>query len=398
MNIFVISPQLPYPPTTGGKKAIYDVLRLLQADGHRIHVACLIDHDELAEAQELATLMPVDAVAMTKRPTLRGACASLMRTMPYQLSRFTNTELLERCRLILSSGQFDIIQIEGIHAAWYGLHLGREFHLPVAMRVYDVLSMMMTRSIRHQSNWLMKLWLAFDAYRVRMYEADVYGQVAMNLAVSDHDKRLIESIRPGARCHVVPCGTDFFEYAPTDIQEDPRSILWIGAFSHAPNRDSFWWFYREILPRILVKNNQICVTVVGTAMPEEIQVLQHPNVRVVGFVPDVRPVMAQACVCVVPIRFGSGVRIKLLEMFAMRKAVVATSVGAEGLAVRSGEHLLVGDSAERFAESVIALLADAPERSRLGNNAYEHISRHFSLKAAVRELEAVYQTILEHQR
>ncbi len=394
MNILVISPQLPFPPITGGKKGIYCLLREIAGRGHRIHVSCLLEEDELPFVPELEKSFTVDAVVRPRAPSVVGALASMASHIPYQVNRFHDKKLLERCRRRLHSEPFDIIQLEGIHAAYYGLALGSDFDVPIVMRVHDVLSLGMSRRMQHTRNPLMKIWLSFDRGRVRAYEKMAFSSVACNLTVSECEQQHVLSVAPNARTVVASAGVDLDEYAPRNVQEDPHSVLWIGAMNHAPNIDSFWWFYHDIVPLIVRSHKNVRIRVVGTAMPTSIRSLSDPNVEILGFVPDVREVLARSEVCVVPLRMGSGVRLKILEMFAMERAVVSTTVGAEGLRAEDGRHLLIADSPKDFADSVLRLRGDSQLRRHLGESARNHASSYFGWDTVADQFEAVYRKLI----
>ena len=394
MNILVISPQLPFPPITGGKKGIYCLLREIAGRGHRIHVSCLLEEDELPFVPELEKSFTVDAVVRPRAPSVVGALASMVSRIPYQVSRFHDEKLLERCRQRLHSEPFDIIQLEGIHAAYYGLALGSDFDVPIVMRVHDVLSLGMSRRLQYTRNPIMKLWLSFDRRRVRAHEKVAFSGVACNLTVSEFEQHHVMGIAPDACSIVAPAGVDLDEFVPRIVKEDPHSVLWIGAMNHAPNIDSFWWFYHDIVPLIVRSHKNVRIRVVGTAMPTSIRSLSDPNVEILGFVPDVREVLARSEVCVVPLRMGSGVRLKILEMFAMERAVVSTTVGAEGLRAEDGRHLLIADSPKDFADSVLRLLRDSRLRRYLGESARNHASAHFGWDKVADQFEAVYNKLI----
>jgi glycosyltransferase involved in cell wall biosynthesis len=138
------------------------------------------------------------------------------------------------------------------------------------------------------------------------------------------------------------------------------------------------------------------VYVVGSNPPRAIRNLHHPNIKVLGFVQDVREYIQKAQVCVVPLRAGSGIRLKLLEMFAMKKGVVSTSLGCEGLNVRHREHLLIADASETFADAVISLVSDGALRSALGDAARRHVRQHFDWEKVAEAYEHTYQSVLRN--
>ncbi len=214
VKILVISPQLPFPPVTGGKRSIYHILVSLAARGHSIHIACLMEKSEALQAEELGKMFNLCPVPFSRTSTAGGALRSLIHRTPYQISRFHTDELLHCCRRILRSSRFDILQAEGIQAAHYALTLGAEFGIPAVVRIHNILSLEMARRILHTRNPMMKLWLATDAHRVRMYEQSVYPPAGMNLAVSDVERDMILTIPPAARCEVAPPGGDHDLFAP----------------------------------------------------------------------------------------------------------------------------------------------------------------------------------------
>jgi len=393
MRILDISPRFPYPLIDGGRRGIYYPLRALVRRGHTVHLASLTGEEDPASVNEVSKVFAVDVVVSQKKPSMCGAFISLRRSTPYQVSRFHNQELLDRARSLLHSLSYDIIQVEGIHAAYYARLLGPEHDIPTVMRLHDMLSLNLARSIEYTANPLMKLWLRYDGRRLQEYEKASYERIGSNLVISDVERDLVLAVAPNARCDVIPAGVDLDEFEPGQAREDFRSILWLGSLHWAANRKSFWWFYREIVPLIIKGYPDAKIRVAGTGTPPEVFAVRHPNVEILGFVQDVRGLMACSQVCVVPLQVGSGVRIKLLEMFAMRRAVVSTTVGAEGLCVTDGEQALIADSPEAFAESVGRLIEDATLRERLGRKARQHVEQHYTWDKIAGKIEEVYRSL-----
>jgi glycosyltransferase involved in cell wall biosynthesis len=171
-------------------------------------------------------------------------------------------------------------------------------------------------------------------------------------------------------------------------------MIFTGLMGYRPNVDGAVYFVHEILPHILRVRPDATFTIVGAAPAEEVTRLAGPNVRVVGEVPDVRPYLAAAAVSVVPLRMGSGTRLKVVEGLAMGKAIVSTSLGCEGIAVRDGEHLLVADEPLAFARSVLRLLDDSDAAAALGRRGRELAVDQYDWAASAQQLETFYAGVL----
>ncbi len=378
MNILIVCPQLPYPPVDGGRRGVFYPLKTLAERGHRIHLACFSGGDNPDAARALQKYCTLDVVHLSKGPTPWGAARYLLSSTPYDAGRFHTRRLLAPLLSRVGAGHVDVIQVEGIHAAWYALKVREKYDIPIALRVHAIQHMNLTRSVGRYRNPLLNLYLRLEGEKMRRYEAAVGREFDVNLVISDVDRQILLNLDPSIPCAIVPAGVDPAEFDPGSEAPDPLSVLWMGSLNWPPNRDSFWWFYREIVPRLVARVPGVVVHVVGSNAPEEILAIRHPNLRVHGFVPDLQSCLRKMMVCVVPLRVGSGIRIKLLEMFAMRKAIVSTSVGCEGLGVTGGKELLIADDPDAFAVTVMRLLEDAPLRDRLGASALEHVRRHFT--------------------
>jgi glycosyltransferase involved in cell wall biosynthesis len=186
---------------------------------------------------------------------------------------------------------------------------------------------------------------------------------------------------------VVPNGVDLEHFQPTDRPRDPTSIVFTGSIDYRPNTDAVTYFVREIFPQIIQGHPDATFMVVGMRPPEQVKSLAGRNVIVTGQVPDVRPYLARASVVIAPLRMGSGTRLKLLGAMAMGAAVVSTTLGCEGLAVRGGEHLLVADQPHLFARDVVRLLNDPGLASELGRQGRALVEREYGWASAAQRLD-----------
>lgn len=234
---------------------------------------------------------------------------------------------------------------------------------------------------------------AREIQKIRRVESEILSRASVALFVSETDRAAAQQLAPAARTFVVPNAVDMEFFRPVDEAEQADSILFTGTLSYAPNIQALEFFAREIFPRIHAAIPAATLNIVGYKPAPQILALQSETVRVHANVPDVRPFLARAAVCVAPILSGSGTRIKIIEAWAMRKAVVSTRIGAEGLDAQDGTHLLLRDEAKTFAEAVNDLLRDAARRRALGEAGCRLAAERYSMARAAKELNHVYHTV-----
>jgi glycosyltransferase involved in cell wall biosynthesis len=218
------------------------------------------------------------------------------------------------------------------------------------------------------------------------------------LAVSEADRDTFARLYPGAATapiHVVPTGVDTTFFAPADASPEAasprgsRSLIFTGSMDWLPNADAMLFFCRDILPLIRAEEPDVALSIVGRAPTPAVRRLAADHgVEVTGRVDDVRPYMREAAVYVVPLRIGGGTRLKIFEAMAMAKAVVSTAVGAEGLPVTGGEHLLLADEPRGFARAVVRLLRDLDRRRAIEQAARQLVVSQYDWSVVAGDLES----------
>jgi len=231
-----------------------------------------------------------------------------------------------------------------------------------------------------------------EADRTHRFERMVASQCATCIAVSDEDAKLARALLGAKNVEVVPNGVDTSFFTPADYAATQPYLLYTGLMSYDPNVGAVRHFVAEVLPLIRQEINA-AFHIVGAGPTEEVQALASESVIVHGSVPDMRPYFDAAMAVVVPLLEGGGTRLKILEAAASGKAIVSTSLGAEGLNLRHDEDLLIADSAPEFAAAVIRLCKDAGLRWRLGQQA-----RSASLEYDWKRIGARFRRVVESFR
>lgn len=208
-------------------------------------------------------------------------------------------------------------------------------------------------------------------------------------AVSDVDARFYRSLAESPeKVHIFSNAVDMSCYynVPPPPDFNPPTIFLAGSFGReSPMEDAALWLINEILPLIRLEIPEIRCYIAGTNSREVLSEICDPNVIILGEVESVLPYLSHTTVSVVPLRFESGTRFKILEAGACGIPVVSTALGAEGIAAVDGEHILIADSPEQFARSTIRVTTDRQLASRLGQNLHTLVDRHYSLDTLIRE-------------
>jgi glycosyltransferase involved in cell wall biosynthesis len=208
------------------------------------------------------------------------------------------------------------------------------------------------------------------------------------ILTSDREEAILRQYAPQAPTLVVPNGVDVDYFRPSQATPDPDSIVFVGVMHYRPNVDAMLYFIREVMPHLLRQRPQLTLTVIGAKPPEELRRLAGPNVVVTDRVPDTRPYVERAGAFVVPLRMGSGTRLKVLEGLAMGRPVISTSLGCEGIDAVDGQHLLVADQPAEFAHSVLRVLDDPALAARLGRQGRALVEERYSWASVLGQLEA----------
>jgi len=228
-------------------------------------------------------------------------------------------------------------------------------------------------------------------------ERDYLRRATHVLAVSEADQNLFARYLDPSRISVIPTGVDVDYFQPAPELEERNTLVFTGSMDWMPNEDGIFFFVEKVLPRIRAEVPEATLWVVGRRPSAKLLKLPNtvPGINVTGTVDDIRPFMGKASVYVVPLLVGGGTRLKIFEAMAMGKAVVSTSIGAEGLPVTNGENGILADQPEEFASQVVSLLRDQPRRLAMGQAARRLVEEKYSWNSVARELISVLREVAQ---
>lgn len=406
-KVLFVSARPPFPLDTGAKIRTW---HLLAGFAHRFDVDVLTFSDSsMAPAWQgaladlgVSRVVNVDNPALN-RPLSAGMFlyASLLG-LPASVVKYRVPQFSARFRELVAQKP-SLVHIEHIHLAGELGGLPRRGSGPcVSIDAHNVECQIAERLRDAETSKPRKAALALHAWNMRRFEARAYSRSDLAMAVSEEDMAAIGDMTAGrANVAVVENGVDETYFSPGFEEEiRPGAMVFVGSMDWLPNADAMVWFVSEVFPLIRRERPDCSLTIVGRAPRPEVLALHDPaqGVEVTGTVDDVRPYVRRAEVVVTPLRFGGGTRLKILEAFAMGKAVVSTSLGCEGIACEPGRHLLLGDDSTSLAASCLHVMGDPAARLALGQSGRDLALRNYTWPAVVARMDSALDGILEAAR
>jgi glycosyltransferase involved in cell wall biosynthesis len=388
---------LPYPPDGGVWIRTYHVLRLL-ARAFDITALCFERAGSAgrgsASVEALGRLADVEVFRLPqKHNRLRFTwdhVRSLATGRVYTTYLYASRAFGDRLAARLRSTPFDLVHMDSLDLAQY---LPACAGLPVACVHHDVESDLLRRRADVDASPFRRRYLAHQSRLMRAVERRWCGAIALNVAVSEHDRARLQAIAPAARVAVVPNGVDTSEFdAP--VAGTGTGVAFVGGTQPSPNLDALEYFCREIQPHLRELAGDVPVRWIGRASPDQQQQYRmRYGVELSGYVDDVRPLMQAAACHIVPLRIGGGTRLKILNAWAMSKPVVSTSIGCEGLAAVDGENVLIRDEPRAFAAAVAGLLQSDSMRVTLGQRGRDTVRARYDWDAVGAAMLETYLSI-----
>jgi sugar transferase (PEP-CTERM/EpsH1 system associated) len=392
MRVLWLNTHLLLPLDKGGKLRTWHLMRHLAASHHITSIA--FDDPDGAEANRRGMSEVCAKLVMVprrERPKegarfYAGVARHLFDPLPYAVAQYRSAAYRQAVTAELSTGRYDRVVCDFLVPA---VNLPSRLPCASVLFTHNVEAEIWRRHADTAASLLHRTLYRQQWRRMRRFERRTLARFDRVLAVSDADRDTFARLYPGALdapATVIPTGVDTGYFAPAPASG--HGLVFTGSMDWLPNVDGVLHFCRDILPLVRRQLPGVTFTIVGRApTPAVRRLADQPGVSVTGRVDDVRPYLASAAAYVVPLRIGGGTRLKIFEAMAAGRAVVSTSIGAEGLPAEPGRHLLLADDPAGFAASVVALLTRPALRSALEHEARALVASGYDWRHAAAHLE-----------
>ncbi len=398
MRILQLCHKIPYPPSDGGSIAMNQITQALLDKGIQVKVMALAPTGTMKQAKRIpgsyyaATqieLFPIDT-----RVRLLPAFINLFTRHSYNISRFYCKKLVKRLASLLSEERFDIIQLEGLYLTPYIPVIRQHTGSSILFRSHNIEHFIWERLAHTSGNMLKKAYLAFLARRLRAYEMKAVHQVDGLIAISPVDMLFFEKngfAQPGI---TIPVAVEPADFKPAEVALEENTVFHIGSMDWRPNQDGVMWFLENVWPSVIQKNPALRFVLAGKNIPDVFYQYAGSNVVVAGRVPDAAAFMHANELMVVPLLSGGGMRVKIIEGMAAGKTIVSTSIGAEGINCTHKENILLADTAEKMAETIVHCFRQKDKMQKIGLKARQFAVENHNIENTIDKLIGFYNTFL----
>jgi sugar transferase (PEP-CTERM/EpsH1 system associated) len=396
MKLLWLNAGLLLPLDKGGKLRTWHLMRQL-ARRHDISYLSFADPssspDDVCGMGEVAS----EVVTIPRNETPKGtarfyteAARYLIDPIPYAVAKYRSSEYRAAIDRLLAQTTFDAVVCDFLVPV---VNLPERLPCRSMLFTHNVEAEIWRRHAENAGNPVSRLLLTQQWERMLRFERAALKRFDLVLAVSDTDSRTFGRLYPGAvtaPVHVVQTGVDTSFFSPMSDRTPPRPahLVFTGSMDWLPNEDGMEYFVRDIFPLVRRHEPEATLSIIGRSpTPAVKRLAEVPGIHVTGRVDDVRPHVAEGTVYVVPLRIGGGTRLKIFEAMSMAKAVVSTTIGAEGLPVTPGQNIVIADEPAQFADAIVRLIREDDTRRRIESEARQLVVEKYDWSAVARDFE-----------
>jgi glycosyltransferase involved in cell wall biosynthesis len=399
MKILILCNKSPYPPKEGGPIAMNAIIEGLCQAGHQVKVLAInsnkynIDVENIPEQYRQKTNIETVFIDLSIKPL--DAFLNLFSGKSYHVERFISKDFENKLIEILKKANYDIVQFEMLHMSPYIDLIRKHSKAKIVLRSHNIEHLIWERVARISRNPLKKIYLKHLAKTLRNYELGMLNQYDGIATITKKDAETMKNL--GCRIPLIdiPFGIDLSGFKENPgIETEFPSLFHLGAMNWMPNEEGIRWFLAEVWPKVNQAFPKLKFFVAGRNMPDWITNTKLTNVVVTGEVDNAFDFMYSKAIEIVPLFSGSGIRIKIIEGMAAQRAVISTSIGAEGINVESGKNIIIANTPETFFEAIKKLVSDKQLCQTLGKNARALIEKDHDNKKLIGRLENFYRKIM----
>jgi len=399
MKVLQLCSKPPYPTIDGGTLAMHGITLGLLNRGVDLKVLTVetdkhpLKFNELPK--EYIQQTGIESVYIDTRIKPFDAFVNLFSSKSYNVSRFYNREFEIKLESVLKSDHYDIVHADTLFVMPY-LKTIREFSVAkLVYRPHNAEYVIWQRSANGEGNILKRMYLRLLVKRLKSYEENILREIDGLMPITEIDASIFKELGYRKKAETIQFGLDYNADIPVSKNDKYPSLFFLGAMDWLPNKEGVLWFFNHVWSDIKLKYPDLKFYLAGKNSLEFAKEIKEKDVIVEGEVKNAHAYISENNIFVVPLLSGSGIRIKIIEGMALGKTIVTTSVGAEGIDIKDGFDILIGDSANDFKEKLILCIENKEKFIQIGENAKKTARNKYDNNKLAEKVVKFYQRILK---
>jgi glycosyltransferase involved in cell wall biosynthesis len=388
MKFLFLCNKSPWPASEGGPIAMNSLIQGLLNEGHQVKILAVnSDKYNVKESDipvEFVNKTGIELIHLNLNINSIHAFLNLFTNNSYHVQRFISKQFNNRLTTILQQEVFDVVQFETVFMAPYLETIRKYSRARVILRAHNIEHLIWERLAASTTNPFKKWYLQHLSRTLRKFELGIIDKIDGIAAITKADANFFKK-HTQKPVTDIPFGIDLSKYKPCDKIPESLSLFHLGSMNWIPNIEGIKWFLETVWPIISKQHPDLKLYLAGRYMPEWLLKTQIQNIEIVGEVADAKQFICSKSIAIVPLLSGSGIRIKIIEAMALGRAVVSTSIGAEGIYVQNEIDLLLADEPEAFAKAVHQLIINPQRTAEMGANARIRIEENYDNRKIIRK-------------
>ncbi|MGC9330499.1 MAG: glycosyltransferase family 4 protein [Bacteroidales bacterium] len=405
MNILFLANKVPWPLKDGGAIGTFNLAYGLHLNGCNVSILAMNTSKHPVDAEDIPTeireKLKIDIVNINTDLRFSSLIKNLIFSRkPYIAERFESDKFKEKLKHYLQTKKIDIVILEILYMGTY-IPVIREYsNAHISFHAPNIEHEIWQHIAKHEKNPFKKLYLNILSRRISRMESDLINSYDSLVPVSEINAATYRQKGVNVPVFVANIGV-FFDKTDRYIQNHNKanenlSFAYIGALDWIPNLEGLVWFLKRVWPDVHKNCPGIKFYIAGRNAPEKIrEICNKPGIEYLGEVTDAYKFILSKSIMVVPLLSGSGMRVKIIESLALKKAIVSTSVGVEGINLFNNKHIRIEDDPKAFARACVELCKDKNKRISLGEAGSQMVREHYDNLKICKSLKSFYQDILK---
>lgn len=399
MRILQLCNKAPYPSNDGSSIAICTLAEGLADNGIELYLLPINTKKHFKPDNNIPSDFKqkthYQSIYKNTDTSLVGAFLNLFSSQSYFVSRFFFKEYEDALIKTLKHTSFDIIQLEGVFMCTYIPIIKKYSKAKIVLRSHNLEHQIWERHLVNEKNFIKRIYLTLQNNRLKSFEINAFNTVDAIVTITDEDKKTISSISTNKPLYTCLTGVNLNNYKTIRHPKYLNTLFHFASMDWMPNVEAVNWFMDHVWPRVVKQKPDVKLVLAGRGMPDQLKSLQevNQNITIINDVKDSSEFYNHYDIMLVPLWSGSGLRIKLVEGLAYGKAIITTSIGAEGIPYSHNKDMMIADTAEDFSDAILSLLNEPEKKQTLQKSARDLAEKTFDYKKIAQDLISFYKAL-----